>query len=234
LVILVGSAFLAMTVSRAAAFVSPQRVTAAATTTTIISTKASFDFSAPTEWDLFYKNNNYTEWHSSISLERIASYIPETIAADCLMVGCGNSRLPQTALSARPRSRLVLMDTSETCLEQLHQIYGSAVGYKCGDALQMSTLFRDDHALFDIIIDKGLIDALLCGDGWDGDLSRLLHEASKVLKPSSGKYLLISYRLPSSTQDFLQEVGEAVGLKWEFDLREDSNDRVGVSIARKV
>ena len=70
---------------------------------------------------------------------------------------------------------------------------------------------------FDIIIDKGLTDAILCGEGWDGPLEKVLYESAKILSMGTGRYLLISYQLPSSTKEFLVNVGKDVGLEWEFD-----------------
>lgn len=215
----------------------------------------AFDFSEPSKWEKFYEENveDCYEWHSSIPLERIASYI--TPGSNCLMVGCGNSRLPQVVLSSYPNDapRLVLLDTSKTCLDQLRQMYGSKVECVCGDATELSTLnlssktSRDyvgdrcsDNNIteqssqdkFDIIVDKGLTDAILCGEGWNGPLKKLFKEASGVLR-DRGRYLLISYRLPSSTKDFLVKVGKPVGFEWEFDIPDDSNPRVSVSVAVK-
>jgi hypothetical protein len=191
---------------------------------------ASFDFSSPSEWDSFYIENEDTfEWHSSIALDTISSFVPSD--ADCLMVGCGNSKLPAAVLSTCENPRIVLLDTSKTCLKQLEQVYGSAVKYQCGDASKLADLW--DTPSFDIIVDKGLTDAVLCGEGWDGILERVFEDASRVLREDSGVYLLISYKLPSSTKEFIREVGGKVGLDWKFDLPE-SNDRVGVSLATRV
>ena len=248
-----------------------------------------FDFSSQSKWDQFYVNSGVDEsfeWHSSISLEDIASYVKP--GSNCLMVGCGNSKLPALVLSkyhhqnrptstksTPPRSqpRLVLLDTSQTCVDQLQQLYNKnstgdvIINCVCGDATQLSTLdlFLNDgdgddagaidsssklvddeqddanvvdtdsssSSLFDIIIDKGLTDVILCNEGWNGPLEKVYKEASKILK-SSGKYLLISYKLPSSTKEFLTNVaGNNIGLDWELDIPSISNDRVSVSIATK-
>ena len=132
-------------------------------------------------------------------------------------------------------------------------MYGSNVECVCGDATELSKLNLssktssghvgdrsiDDNITgqssqdkFDIIIDKGLTDAILCGEGWNGPLKKLFREASGVLR-ARGRYLLISYRLPSSTKDFLVRIGKSVGLEWEFDIPDDSNLRVSVSVAVK-
>lgn len=202
---------------------------------------ASFDFSSPSEWDTFYQqekesNEDAIEWHSSIPLEKIASFVPE--GSKCLVPGCGNSKLPQVILSQVPDVSITLLDSSQTCINQLKEEYGSSIAdYHCGDATKLSDLFpfptaQNNQDKFDIIIDKGLSDAILCGEGWNGPLERLCKEASAILKDETGQYLLISYRLPKSTQAFLQEVGQEVGLEWQFELP-DSNNRVSVSRARK-
>lgn len=184
-----------------------------------------------------------TEWHDSIALEDIATVVPSH--SRCLLVGCGTSRLPEVLLHqpAPPRS-LVLMDTSPTCLEQLKALYGNVgkdssttthMEYVCGDATRLCYYFgtsvvTDNKSssgdpqqtrpflFFDMIIDKGLTDAILCSEGWDGPLESMLREASQILTPVSGQYLLISYQLPRTTREFLEEVGRDVGLEWQFDV----------------
>lgn len=105
------------------------------------------------------------------------------------------------------------------------------IGYVCGDAVKLSDTLLIASEQFDVIVDKGLMDALLCGEGWNGPVATLLEEASQKLR-CKGVYVLVSYRLPRSTREYLTEVGDRVGLTWEFDCK-GSNDRVGVSIARK-
>ncbi len=194
-------------------------------------TLPAFDFSAPSEWESFYQETIDTvEWHSSVPLERVASYVPNP-NADILMVGCGNSKLPETILSCCQNPKIVLLDSSPTCLDQLMKLYGSDMKYVCGDAIKLERFFPEER--FDIIVDKGLSDAIFCSEGWNGPLEKLYQGAANILHPGTGKYLLISYKLSSSTKEFLRQVGDDVGLEWEFDLKEDSNNRVGVSLATK-
>jgi hypothetical protein len=194
---------------------------------------ASFDFSSQAEWENFYKLEEETqqeaiEWHSSISLESIASFVPP--GSRCLIPGCGNSKLPQAILSAVKDVQIVLLDSSQICLNQLEKEYGQKMEYHCGDATKLSEVMNGEK--FDIIIDKGLSDVILCGEGWNGPLKALSQEAANNIK-TDGLYLLISYRLPKSTQEFLDQAGLENGLEWEFDLPEHSNNRVSVSLAVK-
>ena len=202
-----------------------------------------FDFSSPREWDRFYQERKHksgkdefilpieVEWHDSIPLQDIANAVPPQ--STVLMVGCGTSRLPQVLLEQNAPKRMVLLDTSQTCLDQLREILPAssntttAIDYVCGDATRLVDYFgattngdKDDAIpmSFDAIIDKGLTDAILCSEGWDGPLARMLEQAATILRPETGQYLLISYQLPRTTQEFLVEVCSQVGLEWEFDV----------------
>jgi SAM-dependent methyltransferase len=196
----------------------------------------AFDFSSANGWEQFYKDSGVSsqeysvlEWHSSVPLEVLADFIPLG-GSDCLMVGCGTSDLPSVVYEKRSDVSITLMDSSQTCIEQLSGRYGDTMSYVCGDATRLSSVLPPSK-LYNIIIDKGLMDAFFCGEGWNGPIESLVKESSKVLSPG-GCYLLASYRLPTSTKEFLTEVGSEVGLEWEFDCA-GSNDRVGLSIARK-
>ena len=201
---------------------------------------ACFDFSSVSEWEAYYaanENDAVEEWHSSVPLDVIVDHMclgnSGKSVARILMVGCGISRLPETVWQRAANTDVTLFDSSPTCMEHLNKRYSSSARYVCGDALQLSKLLTGsdgDSSHYDVLVDKGLMDALLCGEGWNGPVQQLMQEAATVLRPGSGRYLLVSYRLPASTQDFLASIGRDVGLRWEFDCK-GSNDRVGISIA---
>jgi SAM-dependent methyltransferase len=197
-------------------------------------TDKSFDFSSAQGWETYYKTGSeeeddakvVVEWHASVPLEVIADKVP--LEAECLMVGTGLSHLPAAVLERRQAS-ITLQDSSETCIQQLKERYGETMKYAVGDATKLSDFVQGD---FDMVLDKGLMDAIFCGEGYDAPIRTLLEESSRVLK-TGGAYLLVGYRLPTSTHEFLVEAGQEVGLEWEFDGA-GSNDRVGISIARKM
>lgn len=198
-------------------------------------TTNDFDFSSSRQWESFYQNANYInnninneeahyEWHSSISPCDIAQHVPE---GPTLMIGCGNSRLPDYFSN----QQVTLLDSSPTCMEALRKRYAHETNFDfiCGDVLTMESLLLTNR-YYASIIDKGLMDAFLCGDDWDNTIRRLLEQASILL---NGTYVLVSYRLPSSTQSYLQEMGNKCGLgEWKFHVA-GSNERVGISLVTK-
>jgi len=201
-----------------------------------LTSNRDFDFSSKAGWNQFYQTeHNVVEWHSSVALEDlVVAYIPPN--ADCLMVGCGNSRLPRVVLDVNDGStKLTCLDSSGTCLEQLVTQFQSEEekpSMVCGDAVELHKTLGNPENQFDIIVDKGLLDALLCGEGWNGPVERLMLGAIQRLRGPGSRYLLVSYRLPSSTMDFLKEVTHPC-LEWDF-ARPEGNSRVQVSLATKI
>lgn len=213
-----------------------------------------------------------TEWHRSVPLQvLIDAYIP--LGSSCLVVGCGNSQLPRAIYDAHSHqqqqlpneksstmsTKITCLDSSSTCLEQLRRQFDDTnavkdgiVSFVCGDAVKLTeTLLQangDTSAnipdSFDVIIDKGLSDAILCGEGWNGPLEHLMHESIKVLSRTNNNsskhqqhqtpatYLLVSYKLPKSTQQFLQQVS-IPHVEWSFG-RPEGTGKVQVSLATMV
>jgi hypothetical protein len=197
--------------------------------TTPQSSIENFDFSSSRGWETFYRTSNQTdevyEWHSSIAPADVLPHIPD---GPILMIGCGNSRLPDYF----SKRQVTLLDSSSTCMDILQKRYAQEehFDYICGDVLEMGSLLSHRKGYYASIIDKGLMDAFLCGDDWDNTILRLMEQSSMFL---NGTYVLVSYRLPLSTQSYLQEAGEKYGIQgWNFHVT-GSNDRVGISLARR-
>jgi ribosomal protein L44E len=146
-----------------------------------------------------------------------------------LMIGCGTSRLPEAFDASL--YQCTLLDAAPTCIDTLRRRYGDdAYEYITGDALRMH---RNHTGTFDYVVDKGLMDALLCGEGWSLWVHQLLDSVYDVLsqQDEEGRYILVSYRLPSSTMAFLQHAAGSL-LEWNFQV-DGSNPRVMISIARR-
>jgi Methyltransferase domain len=146
-----------------------------------------------------------------------------------LMIGCGTSRLPEAFDASL--YQCTLLDAAPTCIDTLRRRYGAdAYQYIAGDALRMR---RNHTGTFDYVVDKGLMDALLCGEGWSLWVGQLLDSVHNVLSQQNeeGRYILVSYRLPSSTMAFLQNAAGSM-FEWKFQV-DGSNPRVMISIARR-
>lgn len=187
-----------------------------------------------------------------------------------VMIGCGTSHLPSVLLD-RCRStqqqegdaihQVILVDASPTCLQLLRQRYESVPSYRrklafvCADVTQPSWYASASYTLGNdhsptVILDKGLLDALFCGDGWERPVQAVLQECRDILSAKGGGcYILISYKLPKSTQEFLASISSSLQksndgdhnnndqpplFQWEFDVPKYSTDRVSVSFGRTL
>ena len=126
-----------------------------------------------------------------------------------------------------PDLKLVLLDSSATCVESLRQRYAkdALIQCLCEDATKFPSLTNNS---IDLILDKGFLDALLCSEGWNGPVARAMEAASRVLTTGRGRYVWIGYKLPMSTLEFVTEA--APELVWEHDVA-GSTDQVSIRIA---
>jgi SAM-dependent methyltransferase len=204
----------------------------------------SFDFSSQIGWDDFYTLNpqNTFEWHSSMPHSYIIDDID--IGSNVLLVGTGNSQLPRILYDQHDHStQVICMDYSYPCMELLQKLHAQdcpRMKFVCGDVMHLTSLMNDhdilgtehmnDSKYFDYVVDKGLTDALMCNEGFCFTLEKYLRQIANVLK-KDGKLILISYKLIPSTREFLEMQGEELGMEWEFDVKNKSNDRVSYSVA---
>jgi len=222
----------------------------------------------------------FYEWHASIPHSAITAVLPPVTTAtldsnngetsvpttSCLIVGCGNSKLPldvhdyythqQQQLLSSPKNkkgnfRITCLDYSQPCLDIVEQEYkkhnfpqndndDNIMEFVCGDAtilaqsLSSSPGTNNNPPKYDSILDKGLIDSLMCtGEGYDYFITKLFRGVSDVLDPNGGMYVLLSYKLSKSTMGLLTELGDEMDMKWDFDIEGLSNDRVSFSVGTR-
>ena len=158
-----------------------------------------------------------------------------------LLVGCGNSALPRVLHDAfGVPVRVTCLDYSSVCIELVKSMYGEScpnMDFAVGDATALREVQweSDDGARgkqsptesdkvrakkhFDVVIDKGLLDALMCGDGFD--LEKLVTSVNSVLTPREwGMHVLVCFPLSRSTKQSLDDLGNSSvpNLAWEFDI----------------
>lgn len=94
---------------------------------------------------------------------------------------------------------------------------------------------------YDCIMDRGLMaDLCASADNEDGnnnyknkiDMARLLFEATKRIR-ECGVYVANTAPISLETKEYLIQLGDYLGLQWEFDLDGISDDNLSVSVARK-
>jgi SAM-dependent methyltransferase len=132
-------------------------------------------------WNQRYeKDNSHFEWYVSWALLKpvIASIIEPCKIA--LHVGCGTSTLG-VGLIASGIARVVNIDISPVVISYMAQQYAdeSRLQWQVVDIRQ--TNYR--RKTFDLVIDKGTMDAFMCSDVADRIVYAMLSEISRILKP---------------------------------------------------
>ncbi|KAL7525539.1 hypothetical protein ACHAWF_001408 [Thalassiosira exigua] len=105
-----------------------------------------------------------------------------------------------------------------------------------GDGSNDSTAL--ELASYDCIMDQGIMADLCASMDSNVDssnreeMARLLFEATKRVR-EMGIYVANTPPMTSATKDYLNSLGEVLGLQWEFDLDGISDKNLSVSVARK-
>lgn len=194
------------------------------------------------------------EWHSSMSHQNVIEEIPKSSKVILVGNGNSrlpreiydfyNGDVDVTCLDySQPCVNMMEMLHAKDCpgmkfvcgdVTDMYQVLCStpmsmaAEEDSCNNEIVSNTTRHSDNKnsmnTFDVLVDKGLMDAMMCMDGWDGKVKNYWIEARKVLK-SQGKIILIAYKLSSGTREFLHEIGLELGIEW-IEQESKSNGRV--------
>jgi hypothetical protein len=149
-------------------------------------------------WDEFYLNNpDPFEWYYDWDYfeETIRSYLPST--SKILIAGAGNSNFPSDMIKYSEYKNLVVNDLSRVAMEHLRTRLSTLSNLPEVNIEYFQGNMRDTHlprSSFDGIIDKALLDSLLCDSSGEIAVQQYLQEVdstSLIIQNSS----LISFIL---------------------------------------
>eukprot|EP00879_Flechtneria_rotunda_P016998 GHRR01017795.1.p1 GENE.GHRR01017795.1~~GHRR01017795.1.p1 ORF type:complete len:228 (+),score=50.43 GHRR01017795.1:1093-1776(+) len=129
-----------------------------------------------------------------------------------LHIGAGTSQLQVDMVQQGGYQQIVNTDISAVVIKQMQELHKSIpqLTYRVGDARSMPEF---QGASFDSIVDKGTLDAILCGQQARENATGMLSECYRVLRPG-GVLFIITYGEPTSRMPFLQQQG----LDWDVSL----------------
>eukprot|EP01097_Dermamoeba_algensis_P006370 TRINITY_DN3997_c0_g1_i1.p1 TRINITY_DN3997_c0_g1~~TRINITY_DN3997_c0_g1_i1.p1 ORF type:complete len:189 (-),score=30.98 TRINITY_DN3997_c0_g1_i1:559-1125(-) len=105
------------------------------------------------------------------------------------MIGCGNSNMSDD-MYKDGYTDITNIDISSVVVKQMQE-QQPYLKFLCMDATQMS--FENNS--FNYVLDKGTIDAILCGENSIQNVRKVCAEVSRVLKPK-GVFFVITYGKP--------------------------------------
>ncbi|KAF0971807.1 hypothetical protein FDP41_010030 [Naegleria fowleri] len=177
-------------------------------------------------WDQRFEKEDHYDWLGTF--QQWKPYLEPYLTAHhskqqvkILIVGCGNSTLSEDMYKDGYHS-ITNMDYSHTVIEKMKLKHPNMEWIEM-DMMDMKG-FAD--CTFDIVLDKGTMDALVvdAGDPWDPEphvreqTRKMCCEVYRVLKPS-GRFLQISFSQPHFRKIFLnpkKEDGETNLLDWSY------------------
>jgi len=117
-----------------------------------------------------------------------------------LMLGCGNSKLSEDMYDEGYK-KIFNIDFSENCIQTM-KFRNKDRDYMIWETMDIKDMSFGD-SMFNVAIDKGTMDALLCekGDVWDpepelmAEIKKYVDEVYRVLKPN-GKFIYITFGQP--------------------------------------
>jgi len=155
------------------------------------------DYGSASYWDERYASmDDEYDWYQDYSTLKdfLMPYMIDK-SAEVLIPGCGSSTLG-ASLYNHGYKNITNIDVSQVVINQMSDRYcdKEEMEFNVMDAREMSLM---PDGCFDVVIDKGLFDALLCSENRGANIKQLLSELFRVLKPG-GVYLLISHGAPAS------------------------------------
>jgi RAT1-interacting protein len=155
--------------------------------------------------DVAYWNSRYLndsegyEWFQSWTnfFPFLRQYVPA--GGRALNIGSGSSPMSLEMLNSG-LSDIVSIDISDVVIEQMRSRYSAESRLKW-EVMDCQELRFSDNS-FDLVVDKGTIDALYCCDQCERAVTRTLSEIRRVLKPSSF-YIDISFAKPKHRKQIM-------------------------------
>ncbi|XP_044974263.1 EEF1A lysine methyltransferase 4-like isoform X1 [Hordeum vulgare subsp. vulgare] len=178
------------------------------------------DFGAAAYWDARYSSpstggkggvGGFFDWYQSYPALRPLLRACVPASSRVLMLGCGNSLLSEDMVKDGYQN-IVNIDISSVVIEHMKEKHMDIpqLTYMQLDVRDMS-FFGDGS--FDCIIDKGTLDAMMCGDDAPHGAYKMLTEVARLMRPG-GIYILITYGAPKERLTLLNQVR----CHWDVEL----------------
>lgn len=152
------------------------------------------DYASANYWENRYNETkeNY-DWYMEWPL--FQPYLDKILQSKekLLVFGCGNSTLSYD-ISRDYFQEIISTDISSSVINQMQIQYKDVNKLKWEQMDCRKLQFPSDY--FDVVLDKGTIDALCCGSNADNDTWKTAQETFRVLKPN-GYFIEITFGEPS-------------------------------------
>jgi ubiquinone/menaquinone biosynthesis C-methylase UbiE len=146
----------------------------------------------------------YADW------EQLSQYFIPILNQDSniLMVGCGNSKMSNQMYLSNYK-KIINIDISEIVIQKMKKQYPE-MDWQEMDATKMN--FEDNY--FDCVVDKGTLDAIMCGND-PVPPGNLIKEMYRVTK-KGGHFCIITHGEPETRLNYFEKFKNE---KFDFDIK---------------
>jgi len=178
------------------------------------------DYGNPSYWDERYAKHfdvddqAVFDWYQDYKALKplIQPHLTNAEEFEILIPGCGNSSLGAD-LYDDGFVNITNIDVSAVVINYMSTRYASReeMEFTVMNATKMDFLPDD---CFNMVIDKALLDAQLCGENNFQNISEMVNEIYRVLKPG-GVYVVVSYGVPATRMGYLK----TPNLNWDVSYK---------------
>jgi len=118
------------------------------------------------------------------------------------VVGCGSSRLTEEMYASEFTS-IANIDFSETVIRQMQERHSEKTTLTW-EVMDVSEKLSFPDASFDVCVDKGCLDSILCGDSSTVKVADSIYNVLRVLKPT-GIFVIMSHWPPEKWLGYLEQ-----------------------------
>lgn len=118
-----------------------------------------------------------------------------------LVIGCGSSRLTED-LYASEYTSIANIDFSETVIKQMQERHSEKTTLTW-EVMDVSEKLAFPDESFDVCMDKGCLDSILCGESSTVKVNDSLYHILRVLK-KTGVFLMVSHWAPEKWLGYLE------------------------------
>lgn len=158
--------------------------------------------------DRFEKTDSNFDWY--VDWEQLEKYFRIFLKEEdkILMVGCGNSKLSSQMYNSNFKN-IINIDISDVVIGKMKKQFPD-MKWQEMDATKMD--FEDNY--FDCSIDKGTLDAIMCGND-PSPPAKLIKEMHRVTKVG-GHYCIITHGDPESRMGYFEKFKNE---KYDFEIK---------------
>jgi ubiquinone/menaquinone biosynthesis C-methylase UbiE len=157
-------------------------------------------------WEKRYSEKEFLfEWYFGYKEMRdlLAKRIDKSKVKNTMLVGIGNSVFGEEMVEDQWPGVIVAVDYAKSVIQQMRaraeeKNISDKLIYQEMDCRKMT--FPNES--FDVVIDKGTMDAICCGHAYKENIAAMEREISRVLVPG-GVYIVFSYGKPVTRLEYM-------------------------------